>query len=334
MKKVVRKHFYSNYTFSVRPFTSKQEKTFVRIIEHLEDGIPVFEALSNEIRVKIINLLLHNHRMNMNDIAVALGLPKSTLTPHIKKLIAAGLVSTDLISETRGTQKVCRLSEDKLIVNITPEIAVQKVYETELDAGQFSDCSILPTCGLSTVEKVIGDGFDDPRFFHLPERFNASVIWFTQGYVEYTVANMVSVTEDPVELQIFVELCSEAPGVISYHPSDINFIINGINLGYWTSPGELFDRKGRYTPQWWFTNFPQYGIMKVLTVNETGTYLDGLFLSPVTIHQLNLKKSPSFTFRLEVPSDAKNVGGLTLFGKKFGDYESGIRIRLLCSNKK
>jgi transcriptional regulator, arsR family len=304
----------------------------MRIIEHLEEGMPIFDALNNGIRVKILQLLLKNHQMNMNDIAVALNLPKSTLTPHIKKLVQAELIDISLHSETRGTQKICKLIEDKLIVNIIPQPTDQKVYETELDAGQYSECCVTPTCGLASRERVIGDGFDDPRFFYLPERFNASIIWFTQGYVEYTLANLLSPAEKPVELQIFLEMCSEAPGVLSYYPSDINFIVNGINLGFWTSPGECFDRKGRYTPQWWFTNFPQYGIMKVLTINETGTYLDGLFLSATTIHHLNLTKNSAITLRLEIPDTAKNVGGITLFGKKFGDYETGIRIRLLCSN--
>lgn len=49
-----------------------------------------------------------------------------------------------------------------------------------------------------------------------------------------------------------------------------------------------------------------------------------------TIHHLNLTKNSAITLRLEIPDTAKNVGGITLFGKKFGDYETGIR--LLCSN--
>ena len=56
----------------------------MRIIENLTEGIPLFDALSNEVRIQILQLLLKNHRMNMNDIAVTLKIPKSTLTPHIK----------------------------------------------------------------------------------------------------------------------------------------------------------------------------------------------------------------------------------------------------------
>ncbi|MBQ2712297.1 MAG: ArsR family transcriptional regulator [Clostridia bacterium] len=303
----------------------------MRIIENLREGLPLFDALNSEIRIQIIQLLLKNHQMNMNDLALTLNIPKSTLTPHIKKLVQAELISVSLSSQARGAQKICQIAEDKLIVNIQPQATKQKIYESEIDVGQYTGCFVLPTCGLATSERVVGDAFDDSRFFYCPDRFQASVLWFAQGYIEYTVANMLSSKEKPEELQIFVELCSEAPGVLSYYPSDISFIVNGVNLGYWTSPGEFFDRKGRYTPQWWFPNFPQYGIMKVLIINETGTYLDGLFLSPTTIHNLQLDKSNSISLRLEVPETAKNVGGLTLFGKKFGDYEHGIRFRLLCS---
>ena len=42
----------------------------------------------------------------------------------------------------------------------------------------------------------------------------------------------------------------------------------------------------------------------------------------------------AITLRIEVPEDAKNVGGLTLFGINFGDYDSGIRIRTICNKKK
>lgn len=306
----------------------------MRIIDNLKEGLPVFDALSNEIRIKILELLLERHQMNMNEIAETLHMPKSTLTPHIKKLVQAELIGISLNSEKRGTQKICRLFEDKIIVNIIPQLTEQKIYETELDAGQYSDCSIAPTCGLASREKVIGNGFDDPRFFHLPERFSASIIWFSKGYVEYTFANMLSPDDKPTEMQIFLEMCSEAPGVLSYFPSDIHFTLNGLHLGYWTSPGECFDRKGRYTPSWWFSNFPQYGIMKVITINETGTYLDGLFLSSVTIDRLELMQKGAITLRVEVPEDAKNVGGLTLFGINFGDYDSGIRIRTICNKKK
>ena len=203
----------------------------MRIIDNLKDGLPVFDALSNEIRINIIQLLLKHHQMNMNEIAKALQLPKSTLTPHMKKLVQADLIEVSLNSERRGTQKICKLLEDKIIIDIIPQPTEQKMYETELDAGQYSDCFVAPTCGLASCEKVIGNGFDDPRYFHLPDRFSASIVWFSKGYVEYTFANLLSSEDTPVEMQIFLEMCSEAPGVLTYYPSDIHFTVNGLPLG-------------------------------------------------------------------------------------------------------
>ena len=57
----------------------------MRIIDNLKEGLPVFDALSNEIRIKILELLLERHQMNMNEIAETLHMPKSTLTPHTRK---------------------------------------------------------------------------------------------------------------------------------------------------------------------------------------------------------------------------------------------------------
>ncbi|NLE04411.1 MAG: hypothetical protein GX638_06370, partial [Crenarchaeota archaeon] len=34
------------------------------------------------------------------------------------------------------------------------------------------------------------------------------------------------------------------------------------------------------------------------------------------------------SFKILVPKDAINVGGLTLFGKGFGDYNSGIEVKM------
>lgn len=305
----------------------------MRIIEKPCDGLVIFEALGSKIRLDIIELLQKKHEMNMNDIAESLSLSKSSLTPHIKKLEKAGIISIRLCSKSRGSQKLCRLLEDKYIFNIMPEIIEQKFYEIDLDVGKYADYNVAPTCGLCSTKKVIGY-FDDPRYFSDPERFDANIIWFAQGYVTYKIPNQLPLDSSAQEIQITVELCSEAPGVISYYPSDIYFIVNGITLGFYTSPGEFFDRPGRFTPSWWFKNFPQYGKAKVITVNETGTYLDGLFLSPITISELKLNEIPEISIKFEVKSDSEHVGGVTLLGKGFGDYNMGIKTKVLYSDKK
>ena len=91
----------------------------------------------------------------------------------------------------------------------------------------------------------------------------------------------------------------------------------------YTSPGDYGARHGLLTPEWWQTG-TQYGVIKQVEVTEQGTFLDGSFVSPVTIADLNIPEKPVFTFRLCVKENAKNRGGINLFGRKFGDYNQNI----------
>ncbi|MCK9536744.1 MAG: helix-turn-helix domain-containing protein [Bacilli bacterium] len=303
----------------------------MRIITNLTAGLDIFSALNSKVRINIIKLLNSKHKLSFSDLAKNLDISISTLTPHIKKLEKAGIIEVKLSMDEKYPAKVCTLIENKIIIEIIPEHPEYKSFEFDIDVGKYFDYNVTPTCGLASAKKLIGS-LDDPRYFSHPERFDAGIIWFTQGYVEYRIPNLLTINEKPEEVQITCELCSEAPGVISHFPSDIYFIVNGINLGYWTSPGELFDRKGRYTPDWWFQNFPQYGRIKVITVNHTGTYLDGLLLSPVTVSDLNMSKCSDISVKIEIPENAKNIGGITLFGKGFGDYDVGIKVKVLYKN--
>ncbi len=298
------------------------------VIHNLNEGVELFEALGSEVRIEILKALLEKPEMNLAELAKKLHVSKGTLSVHIKKLESAGLISIRLSLAKRGTQKLCRINHEKLIINIIPDEQELHSYEIELDAGQYASYDVEPTCGLATAEYYISP-FDDPRYFSSPERFKASVIWFSSGYVEYRFPNQMHANETPLELQIYLEMCSEGPGIQAHYPSDIYFFVNGVKLGYWTSPGELFDRIGRFTPSWWFKNFPQYGRMKAITVNERGTFLDGLSLSNVTISDLKFNTSEEISIRIEVPKNARHVGGVTLFGKGFGDYDEGIKAKVL-----
>ena len=55
--------------------------------------------------------------------------------------------------------------------------------------------------------------------------------------------------------------------------------------------------------------------------------MDDQKVSDVTLEQLLTNDNQYWSIRFEVAEDAKNVGGLTLFGKKFGNHEQDIMIR-------
>lgn len=296
-------------------------------ITSLDDGLELFKALGSDMRIEILKLLLENKQMSMNQLATSLDITNGALTGHIKKLEGCGLISTSSESAGHGNQKMCSIRTDKILIDIEKEKEVHNVHVTELKVGHYSDRLICPTCGLATSKALIGET-DDARYFDHPDRFNADILWFTKGYVEYTIPNFIPRNQKITGISISCELSSEAPGINSNWPSDISFRINGTPVGIWTSPGDFGDAKGMLTPDWWPMNWNQYGLLKLLVINKKGTFIDGLKISDVTIESLNLKPGSSIRFRMSVEEDAENVGGLTVFGKTFGNYGQDIRVSL------
>ena len=86
-----------------------------------------------------------------------------------------------------------------------------------------------------------------------------------------------------------------------------------------------------FTPDWWFDNWNQYGLLKVLSINKKGTYIDGLRISDVNVKQLNLDYKSTLKFEFAVDEDSTNVGGWTIFGAGFGNYNQGIKVQLAYS---
>lgn len=296
-------------------------------IASLEEGLELFKALGSDMRIQILNLLLEHKQLSMNQIASRLDITNGALTGHIKKLEACGLITTTSESASHGNQKLCMLNTSRILIDIEREMDAANVYATELKIGQYSSAVISPTCGLSTPEALVGE-VDDPRYFDHPDRFNAEILWFTKGYVEYIIPNLIPRNQTITSISVSCELSSEAPGINNIWPSDIHFSINDVDVGQWTSPGDFGEEKGLLTPDWWPENWNQYGLLKLLTVNKRGTFIDGLKISDVTIDSLALQPGKSFRLRLEVPEDAAHVGGLTLFGKAFGNYGQGIRVSI------
>lgn len=295
---------------------------------HLQDGKKVFEALSSDARIKILEMIMDNNELNLDSFAKKLGISNSAVTMHIRKLSEAGLINIATASGIRGSKKICTLTCEKIMVELNKEAVSTDIHSTELNIGQFSDYDVMPTCGIATADKIIGE-FDEPRYFSYPERYNAAALWFSCGYLRYRLPNSLRANEELTELQISFEIASEAPGFSAHYPSDIYFSLNGIELGFWTTPGEYNDRRGIFTPDWWFLNLGQYGKVKMLSVNSQGTFIDGFEISDVTLDRLNITPNSEISFVISAPKNAANRGGLTLFGKNFGDYNQGIVVNML-----
>lgn len=295
-------------------------------ITSLNEGLELFKALGSDVRVQILNILLEEGNMSMNQLATQLNLSNGAITSHIKKLEESGLISTSNESAAHGNSKICSVVQDRIVVDLEQPIDYSSIVTTDIKVGQFTSYSIAPTCGLANTTSVIGE-LDDVRYFAHPDRFNADIMWFTKGYVEYTIPKLIPAGNRISQISISMEISSEAPGVDNNWPSDITFYLNDVKIGMWTSPGDFGgDIRGMFTPEWWPANWNQYGLFKLFVINRHGSYIDGLKISDTTLADLNLDQKDNITLRIAVEDDSEHIGGVTLFGKTFGNYGQDIRI--------
>src|SRR5205823_14320163 len=156
----------------------------------------------------------------------------------------------------------------------------------------------------------------------------AQLLWFGSGYVTYRFPNHLPSGATPARLDLSMEICSEAPLHHLDWPSDITLWINGVETGTWTSPADFGGERGLLTPQWWETKDSQYGQLKIWSVSSDGSYIDGRVLSAVRVEDLHLDGRPYIEVRIGVKPDAQNVGGVNLFGEKFGNYPQPLVLRV------
>ncbi|MEJ5203471.1 MAG: transcriptional regulator, partial [Anaerolineales bacterium] len=228
----------------------------------------------------------------------------------------------------RGLQKVCSRLYDRVIIELPHAVEpAERLIEISMPIGHYMDCQVAPTCGLASETGIIGL-LDDPASFYEPAHVNAQLIWFRKGYVEYRFPNRLPPRATLDSLQLSMEICSEAPLHHDDWPSDITVWINGIEIGTWTSPADFGGQRGSLTPDWWETWNSQFGLLKVWQVTREHTYIDGIKISDVSLADLQVEQHQFITVRIGVKEDAKHVGGLNLFGAKFGNYPQDILLRL------
>lgn len=287
----------------------------------------VFKALDSLNRVRILRFLA-GRLASVNDIATALDLPASTAALHIETLEEAGLIRTEFEPASRGLRKVAARKYDTIVIELPmAESPREHAVEQAMPIGAFVDCQIAPTCGLLSNSGIIGL-LDDPASFYEPARAEAQLLWFRHGYVEYRFPNRLPTLAQPTSLQLSMEVCSEAPHHNADWPSDITTWINGVEIGTWTSPGDFGGERGRLTPEWWGPRNTQYGLLKVWHVHEQFTEVDGMRLSGVRLDDLSVQERPFIAVRIGVKPDAAHLGGLNLFGERFGNYPQALTLRI------
>ncbi len=289
----------------------------------------IAKSLSNQVRIDILELI-RSEELNINEIASRLGIPLSTATVNVQKLEESGLIYSKLQPGIRGSQKICYLNYEKIILNFIDKKNNEKKENTKyisMPIGNFVECKVQPTCGILSEKGPIGF-YDDVKSFYLPERVHAQLIWIGSGYLKYHFPNDIPYGAGLESMELSTEICSESTLSNESIPSDITLWVNDIEVGTWTSPASSTNKRGKLTPSWWEDHNRQYGILKCWKVDKTGSFIDGIKISDASIEKLALLENPFISIKIGIKETAKNKGGLNLFGGKFGNYEEDLLLRL------
>lgn len=299
-------------------------------LEHHERIAQICKALSSPVRLQILNILKASV-LSVQEIARTLGIPVSSTALYIKTLEEAGLVVTETQPGMHGSMRVCTCSLHSFYLQ-TFDVGTDSEDNAiimDMPVGNYYECDIHPTCGLADEDGII-NAYDNIKSFYSPFRLHAQLLWFHKGYIEYRFPNISNPLLNPHEISFSMEICSEAPGYHENWPSDITVSINSVEVATYCSPGDYGARRGKLTPPSWANGRSQYGILKSFSVRESGGYLDGRLVNrAVGLEQLRLQELPYISLRIEIRETARNIGGINIFGERYGDYPQGIVMSLL-----
>lgn len=310
---------------NIRIANDRNIRLYLGNIEHRKRILKIGKALSVSARLEILDILKNTPR-SLQEISTLLHIPLSSVALHVKFLEEAGLIITENQPGLRGAMRVCLCCFNTFsLTSFNADVeSFNKTVSMEMPIGNYFDCHVYPTCGIADINGAIG-AFDSVNTFYSPMRTQAELIWFSKGYLEYRFPNIVNPLLEVEEISFSMELCSEAKGFLENWPSDITIFINHVEVATYLSPGDFGSRRGKLTPEIWANGSTQYGLLKTFSVRNTGAYIDGeLKNTALSIADLKLNTKPNISLKVEVKDDAAHLGGINLFGAKFGDYPQGI----------
>lgn len=288
--------------------------------------VEIAHALSSPQRLEILELL-NTSSMSVKELSDFLHYPLSSTLLHVNILAACDLISVKETFTRLGKSKLCSRNCDRINFNIFYEnMHVDNKLVINMPIGNYCDYDIPygTGCGIATSSHTIGVDNDADVFFS-EERFDAGYIWFNKGFLKYRISNK-SLPIKLSKISLSFEVCSEAPFYRNDWKSDITVIISDTEIGTWTSQGDYGGRRGFNNPKWWPDALTQFGVLTNWEIRTDGTYVNDIKISDVAIHDINIKSKPYIPIEIGVKEDAHYCGGLSLFGKTFGDYNQDIVI--------
>lgn len=306
-------------------------------LENTEDETIILNlsyALSSPDRTRILKALLYESK-SLTTLSKELDIPPTSIARHIEILKNANLVFLNYQPGPKGHSKHCSLATRGFSISFMNKAPIEQppFYSIEMPIGIFSHCHIEKPCGMLSKDNQIAP-FDNPNVFFMPERVNAECLWFDKGFISYNFPTPDTKKLNEIsEITFSFEICSETYCYNNNWPSDITIYINKVEICTFTSPGDFGGRRGKYTPEYWPITSTQFGILKRVTVNKTGVYLDNQLIDSKNIFDdLQLLKGNAIQLTIGIKDDAIHKGGINIFGKNFGDYPQGIIMTLSSSN--
>ncbi len=303
-----------------------------KILLNLNDTEKVMligKALSSETRIQILKYLT-DYSANISEIAKVFDIPQSSAALHVKVLEEAGMIVTHEKPGVRGAQKVCGIVFEDIYLNAFEHKNSNKSTSTiklSMPIGNYFDCEVNGNCGLISEKSYLGVE-DSPSAFYSDNRSEAQLLWFDTGYVEYRFPTYMFGNKQVVEVSFSFEICSEAPGYQNDWPSDVTVWINGTEVDTMLLPGDFGGRRGTLNPEWWGDAMTQYGLYKTIKVTGEGCFENESKCSDHTMDSLRMGEGNYISLKIGVKPDAKHVGGMNLFGEKFGDYAQNIVMKV------
>ncbi len=289
----------------------------------------IAHAFNSPIRLNMLNQIYEKHR-TLKELAELNDLALSTAAFHVDILKDVGIVNIEYVPSKRGFIRLVypTVFSFHLSTKSQNNISNSCHEKISMPVGYFSTLYDVNVGGaFVTNDEIVGAYQSD---FFKPSRFEAQLIWTHDGSFEYAFPCSFLSQKKCIELSFSLEICSEASGYNNDYKSDITFWLNGKELCTYTCPGDFGGRRGINNPPWWPDTHSQYGQLKMITINNKGVYLDGVFQpSKLTLNNFSLDGSKPILFRVGNKPDAKFPNGMNIFGKDFGDHAQDIELNII-----
>ena len=161
------------------------EREFDLKIDEEERLEEIVQALNATVRRRIM-CMLRSSCYSIAELAKRLKLPVSTVSFHVNILRKAGFISVTVKRNTRGNAKLISRQIDRFSLDFAtdPRLSKSRQFSQEIPLGSFSDAYVEAGCGMADERGII-IADDMPGAFFSPLRYDAQMIWFSKGYLEY-----------------------------------------------------------------------------------------------------------------------------------------------------